>query len=499
MADASPPPSSTQSRVISGPSAIGICIASTVGSGIFTVTGFIGPELGTTTNLMIGWVIGGLVAICGGLAVAELAAMRPHASAQYVVVHEALGPAFGYLKGMITLLIGYVSALAAVAMVAGEYVEHLLPAIEPRWTATALLIALGIVHGTTVIGGQRFNDFLVAFKVLLVLAFIVAGFTLMGDPLLPSPELIAAARDFSPGSTIATIPDGGSPAEIEAHLRNAGGPAAFSGAMGLAVVSISFAYLGWSTAAEVAGEIRNPGRNLPFAILGSVGLVGILYILVNIVYSSVIPPAAMVEIGPEGGIEPMADIGSVVADHLLGSMGGALVTGALVFLFISTLSTGMMTGGRVIAAMCWKGELPEVGGRLNPKGAPTNAIALMTAPITAIVWFSGLGSLFEYVGLLTTVAMMVAMTSIIVMRFKAPDLPRPFRMPFYPVPPLVSIGIGLWLVISAAIEDWIPAAATAGTIVAILVLRPLLTRAVSDDGSTGPGSGSNPDTTSDVA
>ena len=464
-----------QKRVISGLSAMGICIASTIGSGIFTVTGVIGPELVTTSNLMIGWIVGGLVAICGGLAVAELAAMRPQASAQYVVVHEALGPSFGYLKGMITLLIGYVSALAAVAMVAGSYIENLIPALDPRITASALLLLLGTIQAITVLGGQRFNDLLVAFKVTLVVAFIVVGSILMGDPLLPSAELIAAAKATDPGSVLATIPNGGSAQEIESHLRSATGPAAFSGVMGLAIISISFAYLGWSTAAEVAGEVRRPGRNLPLAIIGSVLIIGVLYLLMNIVYTSAIPPTAMVELNSKGELEPMADIGSVVATHILGDKGGMLVTGAIVFLMISTLSTGLMTGGRTIAAMSWRGELPKNAGLLNRNGAPTIAIVSMLVLTIPIVWSSTIASLFEYVGLLTTIAMMLAMISVIVMRFKNPGLPRPFKIPLYPVPPLISLGIGGWLVSSAIMENWIPVLVTLLTIVAIMGLRPLLT------------------------
>ena len=465
-----------QDRVISGTSAMGICIASMIGAGIFTVTGTIGFELVTVSNLMIGWIIGGLVALCGGLAVAELAAMRPRASAQYEVVHEALGPSLGFLKGMITLLIGYVSSLAAVAMVAGEYVENVFPSVEPRLLATVLLLGLGLVHATTVIGGQRFNDLLVAFKVALIAAFIVFGFLLMGDPLVPSPEVLELARNLEPDSALGTVPPLANDAEIVAHLREANGPSPFSAPIGLAVVSISFAYLGWATAAEVAGEIRRPGRNLPLAILGSVLLVGGLYLLVNLVYVGVVPPAAMVEVGDDGTLKPMADIGAVVATHLLGERGGMLVTLAIVFLFISTLSVGIMTGGRVVAAMSWRRELPEAAGALNRRGAPSVAIALILVGTLPIIWVSGLAALFEYVGLLTTIAVMLAMTSIIVMRIKRPDLERPFRIPLYPIPPLVSLGIGGWLVVSAAREDWQPVLYTSLTIGAIILARPVLVR-----------------------
>lgn len=482
-AESPTPGSREQARVISAPSAVGICIASMIGAGIFTVTGTIGFELVTTTNLMIGWVIGGLVALCGGFAVAELAAMRPRASAQYEVVHEALGPSFGFLKGMITLLIGYISSLAAVAMVAGEYIENVFPAAEPRIIATVLLVGLSMVHAWTVVGGQRFNDLLVAFKVTLVLAFIAFGFLLMGDPLVPSAEILEIARSQAPDSALGTAPIGATSAELIAHLRAADGPGPISAPIGLAVVSISFAYLGWATAAEVAGEIRRPGRNLPLAILGSVVLVGGLYLLVNLVYVGVVPPAAMVEAADDGTLKPMADIGAVVATHLLGERGGMLVTLAIVFLFISTLSVGIMTGGRIVAAMSWRRELPVAAGALNQRGAPSVAIVLMLVGTLPIIWISGLASLFEYVGLLTTVAVMLAMTSVIVMRIKAPDLERPFRMPLYPIPPLVSLGIGGWLIVSATIEDWQPVMYTMLTLVAIIAVRPLLVRKGGNDAS----------------
>merc|ERR1711965_1035576 len=103
-----------QKRIISGFSATGICVASMIGMGIFTVTGVIGSDLGSTTNLLLAWVIAGVVALAGALTIGELGAMRPKASAQYVIVHDSLGSSWGYLNGMITLFIGYIAAMAAI-------------------------------------------------------------------------------------------------------------------------------------------------------------------------------------------------------------------------------------------------------------------------------------------------------------------------------------------------------------------------------------------------
>ena len=470
---------SGQRRVIGLGSATGICVASMIGSGIFTVTGMVGAGLGSVTNLTLAWIIAGIIALTGALTLAELGAMRPRASAQYVVVHETLGPTFGYLHGMINLFIGYMAAIAAIAIVTGNYIENLAPWAEARATATIILLGLGVIHSVTVVGGKRFNDGLVILKLLLVAGFIVTGLSVTVEPLLPSEDLVAAARAALPGSALATIPPGAGSAQIVEHLRNAPAPPLLSAAIGLAVITISFAYLGWETAADVAGEVRNPGRSLPLAIIGSVLLGGGIYLLMNLVYLRVIPPAAMLELDEDGSIVPMADIGAVAARHLFGASGGQAVIGMIVLLFISTLSVAVMLSGRVISAMSWKGQLPTSWGNLNGRGAPTLAIALIIGGTIPIVWVSGLAALFEFVGVLLTLTVCMTMISVMVQRARFPDLPRPFRIPFYPGPPVVSVGLGIWLIVSTAIEDWVPVAASAATLVMMLAARPLLQRDLS--------------------
>ncbi len=467
---------SSQQRVIGPASATGICVAAMIGSGIFTVTGVVGANLGSVTNLMLAWGIAGVIALAGALTIAELGAMKPKASAQYVVVHESLGPVWGYLNGMINLFIGYIAAIAAIALVTGDYIENLAPRVDARAAATALLLGLGVVHSITVLGGKRCNDGLVILKVLLIVAFIVAGLSVAIDPLLPSAELIAAARTALPGSALATIPAGAGSAEILEHLRSAPAPPAFSAAIGLAVVTISFAYLGWETAADVAGEVHDPGRSLPIAIIGSVLAGGTIYLLMNLVYLRVMPPAAMLQVNADGSLAPMVDIGAVTARHLFGELGGQVIIGMIVLLFVSTLSVAIMLSGRVMAAMSWKGQLPTSWGALNRRGAPSVAIWLVVGSTIPMVWVSGATALFEYVGVLLTVAVCMTMISIMVQRARFPELPRPFRIPLYPLPPLISIGLGLWLIVAAAMEDWLPVAASVVTVAAILGAKPLLQR-----------------------
>ncbi len=463
-----------QRRLIGLWSATGICVASMIGSGIFAVTGIVGADLVSTSNLMLAWIIAGVIALAGALTIGELGAMRPKAGAQYAVVFETLGPVWGYLNGMITLFIGYIAAMAAIALVAGDYIEELAPWTEVRTTATVLLCGLGFIHAITVVGGKRFNDGLVILKVLLVVGFIIAGFIATIEPILPSAELIEAAKTLRPDSAIATIPPDSTPAATLEHLRNAPAPNAISGVIGLAVISISFAYLGWSTAAEVGGEIRRPGLFLPLSIIGSVIVVGGMYLLMNLVYLRVVPAAGMLELNSDGTIQPMASIGATAAMSIFGDFGGRLVTGVIVMLFVSTLSVSVMTSGRVVAALSWKGDFPAFWGRLNSRGAPSLAIFFMIAATIPLVWYSGLTALLEYVGVLTTFAVCLTMISVMVLRVRFPDEPRPFKIPLYPLPPLISLGLGIWLIVTAAIEDLVPVLSSVITLAVMLAMRPLL-------------------------
>jgi APA family basic amino acid/polyamine antiporter len=477
-AEVASPDHREQPRVIGAASALGICIASMIGSGIFFATGEVGASLVSSFNVIFCWIAAGAIALAGAITLAELAAMRPRASAQYVVVHEALGAVPGYLSGMITLLIGYLASTAAVALVAGNYVQALAPGADPRIVATLLLLGLGAIHAVTVVGGSRLNDLLVVVKVAVVLLIVVAGFwtefTTGIETILPSAKLLDAARLADPGGVLASIPTDADRATVEALLRDAPAPSALSAACGAAVIAITFAYLGWSNAADVAGEVTRPGRNVPIAVIGSVVMVGTLYILANVVYLWTVPPVAMVEVAADGGLKSMTGLGSVVAVHLFGERGGWIITAAIVLLMASTLSVGIMTCGRVIAAMAWKGELPRAAGTLNRRGAPTPAILAQIAIAIAMVWISGIRSLLEYVGVLTTFAVILTMLAAMVLRARQPDEPRPFRMPLYPLPPLVAIGVGAWIVTSSAIADWRPAAASVATVAAMLLVRPLL-------------------------
>jgi len=420
-------------------SATGICIASMIGSGIFAITGLIGPALGSGFNLILVWVLGGLLSLAGAFTVAELAANRPTAGALFVAARETLGPRLGFVNGIVTVLIGYVAAIAFISLIVGAYLEEFLPGIPANISATVIMVLLTFLHSRFMRSGARLNDAMTILKVLLIALFAVAGL------LVSAPE----------NATLVTT-------SIET-------PSIWSATIGAAVVSISFAYLGWSAAADVAGEVRNPGRTLPLAILGSVGVVTVLYVLVNLAYLRALSPAAMVN--AQTG-EPIADIGAVAARILFGGAAGSWISLAIIVVLASTLSTMIFTGGRVLTSMAIEAELPRTLAKRNQFGAPTLALLVQAALCVPFIWIPTLGSLLEYIGLLITMCASMSGFAVLIRRRRREM--RVWSMPLHPLPVTVFLVLSGWLAVSAVIDSPMTALASAGTLLAILAARPLI-------------------------
>ncbi len=423
---------------------MGICVATMIGSGIFSVPGLVGPALGTHLNVLLAWTLGGALALLGGFVFAELAAQRPTAGSVYHTVHDTLGNGMGYLYGMTGLVVGYIASLALIALIAADYVNHLIPAVDHRIIATVIVAVPASIHAWKVIAGARWNDALVVVKLALVAAFIVVGISADVVPIEPPMET--------------PVP-----------------PAPFSLAVGAAVIQINFAYSGWSSVNTVAGEVRKPERTLPLAIICSVGVVTAVYVLMNVAFMRVIHPAAMV--GDDG--QPIADIGAVVATTIFGETGGMLVSLAIIGLLISTITTMLFTGSRLMLAMSWNGELPKPIGQCNGSGAPTCGVLVFAAIAVGLLWIAPVGRLLEFTGFVLTFCASLAGISIFVLRKRHSD--RPFSMPVHPLPAILFLTLSAWLLFATTREQPMVALISAGTILALMLLRPWLTRRIVTD------------------
>ena len=229
---------STEERPLGPGTGTGVVVASMVGAGIFTTSGLLAESVGDETVLLAAWAIGGALALAGALSYAELGGMMPQAGGEYVYIRRVYGATMGFLSGFVSLVAGFAAPIGGVCLVLGHYLGAVVPILPERVSATAVVIILTAAHARGVHFGARVNNAATLFKIGLVLLFIIAGF------------LVPAAA--TPGSAPA-----------------ASSPGFLSGAFATALVLVAFAYTGWNAAAYIGGEIRDPGRNLPKALIAA--------------------------------------------------------------------------------------------------------------------------------------------------------------------------------------------------------------------------------------
>ena len=431
-------------RVVGPVGATGIIVASMVGSGIFSLTGQFGAKLGTSENILAAWIIGGVLALCGGLSLAELGAMIPCSGGSVEFARRAFGSTIGYLVAMVSIFCGYFLSLAVIGLLLGEYVNQLLPTPVPiGWIASLAIVAAFVSQIFGLHAGYRFNTALSFVKFGFVALFVFAGLFWPITSRMAAPAL----------------------SETVTH------PSMISAAVASATLTVSFAYLGWAAGADIAGDMKRPGRNVPLSIITAIVLVFAIYIGVNIVYLRVIDPAAMLD--ADG--TPMQAIGGVAARLLFGTAVGNAMAAVIALLFFSTMVSGIITGARIIESMAHSREIPAWIGVRLANGVPMRALIVLTVASLASL---AIGNLNDILGLLTVLINIfssLSVAAVIVLRKTMPDAPRPFRVPFYPVTPIISIVLAAWSIAISVMDGGLNAIIASVAAVAILLLiKPLI-------------------------
>ena len=437
------PPSSDRFRVVGPIGAVGIIVSAMVGSGIFTLTGRFGADVGTEANVIAAWVIGGVLALAGGLSLAELGAMIPCSGGSVEFARRAFGRTTGYLVAMVTIVSGYFLSIAAVGLMLAEYVNKIAP--EPFDLKIVALAAMVLAFLSQIAGlrsGYAVSTGLSVLKIVFVAAFVVLG---LFWPLESRIEPSAAAAVEAPGL--------------------------FSAAVAAATLSVSFAYLGWSTGADIAGDIERPGRNVPLGIIGAIAVVFVLYIGMNLVYLRVIDPLAMTE--PDGG--SMQAIGAVTVMQLMGATASKFAAAIIALLFFATIVSGTITAARILESMAHAGEINGWAGVRTRHGVPMAGLVITLAASAACLLIGSLDEIFGLLTVLINIFSSLSVAAVIVLRRTMPDAPRPFRVPLYPVTPLVYLALAGWTVVASVMEGgWRAVLSSVAVVAVLLAVRPLL-------------------------
>ncbi len=390
-------------RSITFPHATGLVVANMIGTGIFTTTGLLSGELASPLWILGTWLVGGLLAMCGADVYAELGAMMPRAGGEYVYLRRAFHPAAGFLSGWVSLIVGFSAPIAASAIGFGSYLAVVVPGITPSVAALVLIALVTALHMASVRWGARLQTIFTAIKVGLLLLLIVVG-------------LAIGKGSWDHLASPVTMPA--------------------PGKLAVALLLVSFAYSGWNGAAYVAGELRDPGRTLPRALLAGTAIVLVLYLGLNVVFFFAAPAHLLA-----GHVE----VAEVAATALFGRTAGTWLSILIALALVSSVSAMTMAGPRVYVAMAEDGLFLRTFARRGRSGAPWPAVLLQGAIAITLVLSATFEELLVYIGFVVSLSSACAVLAAIVLRRREPDTERPYRARAWPLSPILFLALALWM------------------------------------------------------
>jgi len=367
-----------------------------VGSGVFTTSGLLLKNLEAPSRVLWAWAIGGLVALLGALSYGALGRRIPESGGEYLFLSRTFHPALGYIAGWISLLVGFSAPMAAAAYGFGAYVSPWFPEGSIKWAGTLLMTFVAVVHAVRVSPGAWMQNVAVLIKVCLILLCIGLGLSQV------SPDMPAAP------------PTGGG-----------------WGVFAVSLVLVSFSYSGWNAVVYLGGEVRQPERNLPWAMLIGTVVVTVLYTGVNLVCLLAADPEVL---------KNSVDVGRIAAVALGGESWGRAVSLLVALAMATSVSAAIMAGPRVYERMAADGFLPAwLKGGEEP---PRVSIAFQFLVALGMLWTTTFEVLLTFIGFTLSLSTACTVAGLIRLRLReGPSL----RVPGWPVVPFLFLAFVLFM------------------------------------------------------
>lgn len=401
---------STQ-RSISPFTAVCMVVANMIGTGVFTSIGFQLPGLPAVAPLLLLWVLGGVLSLCGALCYGELVAMLPRSGGEYHLLREAYHPLVGFLAGWVSLVAGFAAPIAIAAMAFGRYLAAFGLEVQPTLLGGSLVVLMTAINLSQPRLFQKFMTGATLLKVLLILGFMAGAFFLTGGV---RNELPLRTEDL--------------------HL-------CWSAPFAISLIYVMYAYEGWNGAAYVAGEMRNVRRTLPVVLIAGTVLVTVLYVGLNAVF---------LWRGPWQEMSGKPEAALIVAQSIFGQRGGNLMGGLIAFGLISTVATMLYAGSRVNERMGQDVPFLHLLARQDQKGSPYMAVLAVAGIALLMLITQTFDEVQRYVECLLILSSSLAVAAVIWLRIRRPAAERPFRVPLYPLPPLLFLAMALHMLVFAA-------------------------------------------------
>lgn len=398
--------------------AISVVIANMIGTGVFTSLGFQLVEVRSGFAILMLWTVGGVAALCGAMSYAELGAALPRSGGEYNFLTRIYHPAAGFISGWVSASIGFAAPVALAAITFGAYAASVFDAGGSYATrqvlACALVAVLTFIHAGRRSASGGFQKIATLFKILVIVAFCLFAMVLIDQP-----------------QPIAFLPQSGDGAMIA------------SGAFAVSLIYVSYAFNGWNAATYLSGEIDRPQKNLPRILAIGTGLVMVLYLGLNAVFLKAAPIENLV-----GRVE----IGFIAARSVFGEAGADFTGLIMATLLISTVSAMTIAGPRVLQVI---GEDFKVFRRLsevNRDGIPSTAICLQSGVALVFILTSSFDSILVFAGFTIAMNTFFAVLGLLILRWREPQLDRPFRVFAYPLPPLIYLMLTGWTLVYVLIH-----------------------------------------------
>ena len=381
-------------------------IASMIGTGVFTSLGFQLVDIQSIFPLIMLWVIGGIIALCGALSYSELATLYPRSGGEYHLLSIIIHPSIGFAAGIVSATVGFTAPSVLAAMALGNYMSPLVPFIDPIIIALLVIIIIHFLHMINMRWGIIFQDSFTLIKIGLILSFIIFGvFTESNEHI----SMFPAYGDIK----ILLSPE-----------------------FAISLIWVSYAYTGWNSAVYIAGEIESPKINIPKSMILATMFVTALYLLLNYIFLYTTPIDLMI-----GKIE----VGYIAGQQIFGNFGGKLISLGISILLLSTVSSYVYIGPRIMHAMGEDHKILRILSSKNTDGIPINSFWIQLAISIIFILTSTFEQVLLYAGISLIITTFFTVIALFTLRITKPNLKRTYKVLGFPIVPALYLSINGWI------------------------------------------------------
>ena len=381
-------------------------ISSMIGTGVFTSLGYQLVDINTAFPILLLWLIGGIISLFGAFSYSELASAFPRSGGEYSILSKVYHPAVGFIGGFVSSTIGFSAPAVLAAIALGKYTVAIFPQLNSTIIASVIIILFNLIHSQTLKYGRLIQDWTTIGKIVLIVFFIISGL------LIDSPQNIS----FLP------IPNDGS--------------LIMSSSFAVSLVWISYAYTGWNSTVYIAGEVKNPQKNIHYSLLFSTAFVTVLYILLNFIFLFSTPISEM---------RGMIEVGFIAGVNIFGDQGGRIVSGGIALLLLSTISSYVFIGPRITQVIGEDFKYLRFFSKVNNSGIPINGFIFQLSISLIFILTSTFEQVLLYAGITFIIINTITVIGVIVLRFYQPALNRPYKSWGYPWTQIIFTISNLWI------------------------------------------------------